>query len=135
MWVVYSEVPATAMTVFRGRRWVWNVSSAPRRTCLRGVIGKWALTVRHAYKLLGVAGSRGLRYALRIWSGLCVSQGTGFEWRDLDVQGDRPCVRARTEVNGSRANREDGPRYTRISLPCCGMRSRRLAGRPTASSR
>ena len=64
-----------------------------------------ALTVDEAYRLLRVSGPRRLFYAVQIWTGLRVGEATALEWRDLDLDGARPCIRLRAAT--TKAGRAD----------------------------
>ena len=61
-----------------------------------------ALTVDEAYRLLGVCEPRRLFYSVQLWAGLRVAETAALEWRDLDLGGDRPCVRLQPETTKAR---------------------------------
>jgi len=64
-----------------------------------------ALSVDEAYKLLAVAGPRRTFYAVQLWTGLRVSEVAALEWRDIDLDGGRPCIRLRAAT--TKAKRAD----------------------------
>lgn len=64
-----------------------------------------ALTVEEAYRLLKVCGPRKLFYSVLLWTGLRKSEAGALEWRDLDLEGDRPAIRLRAAT--TKAKRAD----------------------------
>lgn len=61
-----------------------------------------ALTVDEAYRLLGVAGPRRLYYATSLWTGLRVKEVRALQWRDLELDGDRPAIQLRAATTKAR---------------------------------
>jgi integrase len=82
------------------------VTKVSRRE-VRGDIRKVrrALTIDEAYRLLGVCGPRRLFYAVQLWSGLRVAETKALAWLDIDLDGDRPCIRLRAAT--TKAKRGD----------------------------
>jgi len=64
-----------------------------------------ALTVDEAGRLLNVAGPRRLFYAFQLWTGLRVGETEALEWRDLDLDGERPAIALRAAT--TKAKRAD----------------------------
>ena len=64
-----------------------------------------SLTADEAYKLLKVAGPRELFYAVGLWTGLRVAETLALEWRDLDLDPQRPALRLRAAT--TKAKRAD----------------------------
>ena len=54
-----------------------------------------ALSVEEAYRLLGTSESRRLFYAVRLWTRPRVGEAATLEWRDLDLDADRPAITLR----------------------------------------
>ena len=61
-----------------------------------------SLVVSEAYKLLSVCGPRRLFYSVQLWTGLRVAETAALEWRDLCLDGDRPCMKLRAEATKAR---------------------------------
>jgi integrase len=57
-----------------------------------------SLTGDEARLLLDVSVSRRLYYSVSLLSGLRVAEVQALEWRDLILDGDRPCIRLRAEM-------------------------------------
>ena len=64
-----------------------------------------ALTVEEAYRLLDASGPRRLFYSVALWTGLRVGESAALEWRDVDLEVDRPCIRLRAAT--TKAKRAD----------------------------
>ena len=64
-----------------------------------------ALTFNEATRLLNVSPKRWLFYAVQLWTGLRVAETAALQWGDLDLDGDRPCIRLRPET--TKAKRAD----------------------------
>ena len=64
-----------------------------------------ALIIDEAYRLLGVSEPRRLFYAVALWTGLRVGEVEALEWRDLDLDADRPCIHLRAAT--TKAKRAD----------------------------
>jgi len=64
-----------------------------------------AMKVDEAYRLLGVSESRRLFDAVSLWTGLRVGEVAALEWRDLDLDGDRPAIHLRAST--TKAKRAD----------------------------
>ncbi len=61
-----------------------------------------ALTLDEAGKLLAVSADRRLYYHVALWTGLRVNEVRLLEWRDLDLEGDRPCLVLRAATTKSK---------------------------------
>ncbi len=57
-----------------------------------------SLSIDEARRLLEVCGPRKLFYSVQLWAGIRVAEVRALEWRDLELEGDRPCVRLRAET-------------------------------------
>ncbi len=81
------------------------VEAVPRRK-VRGesdiVKVRRALTVEEARRLLSIAGSRRDFYAVQVWAGLRVAEVAALEWRDIDLDVNRPAIRLRAEATKAR---------------------------------
>jgi len=64
-----------------------------------------SLTVEEAYRLLAVCGPRRLFYSIQLWTGLRVSETRALEWRDLQLDGNRPSIQLRAAT--TKAKRAD----------------------------
>ncbi len=64
-----------------------------------------ALTVEEAARLLNVAGPRRDFFAVQLWTGPRVSEVAALEWRDVELEGNRPAIRLRAEA--TKAKRAD----------------------------
>ncbi len=61
-----------------------------------------SLNIEEARRVLDVCGLRRLFYMVQFWTGLRVSEVRALQWRDLHLDGDRPCVRLRAETTKSK---------------------------------
>lgn len=61
-----------------------------------------SLSIDEARRLLNVCGPRRLFYAVQLWTGLRVSEVRALQWRDLQLDGDRPCITLRAETTKSK---------------------------------
>lgn len=59
-----------------------------------------------AYRLLAVAGPRTLYDATAMWTSFRVNELALLEWRDVDLDGDRPTVRVRAEIAKAKRHNE-----------------------------
>ncbi len=64
-----------------------------------------SLTISEGYGLLDVSAPRRLFYAVALWVGLRVDEIRSLEWRDVHLEGDRPCIRLRAST--TKAKRAD----------------------------
>ncbi len=64
-----------------------------------------ALSIEEAWRLLDVSGPRRLFYAVQLWTGLRVGDSEALEWRDVELEGERPCIRLRAAT--TKAKRAD----------------------------
>lgn len=92
-----------------------------------------ALTVDEGYRLLAVSGPRRLFYSVQLWTGLRVGEAAAMEWRDLELDSDRPCIRLRAAT--TKASGQTSCRCTWIWLTCFGKRSRPSQNRQGDCSR
>ena len=60
-----------------------------------------SLTIEQARRLIDVDEGRGLFYATALWTGLRVNEIRSLEWRDLRLEGERPCIMLRAETTKS----------------------------------
>jgi integrase len=61
-----------------------------------------SLTIGQARELLDAAGPRRLFYAVQLWTGLRVSEVLSLQWGDIELDGERPCVRLRAGTTKAR---------------------------------
>ena len=60
-----------------------------------------SLTMDQAYRLLDCCGPRAPFYSVQLWAGLRVAEVAALQWRDLDLDGERPCINLRAEATKS----------------------------------